>query len=312
MRSALLRLWPLALLLLVVTGAAPASAPSDTLTASTDEVRDVIRKSFDVRSDGTLQLDLDRGNIVVVPGGGSKVRIAVERRARASNEAAAKAMLERHEVTLQKRTGGVRVKAHYDGRESFWGRWRGNDEGERLDVQVRVEVPRRYNVDFATGAGNVEIAGLNGAVEGETGAGNIALGDINGPVAVRSGAGNVAVEGATDRLSVEVGAGNVELEGVRGQVEARTGAGNIEAYITRQPEGASTLSSGAGHVTAYLAERVTGLRIDASTSMGSAETDFELDVEDGWVGKSFTGTIGQGGPVLRLSAGMGNVALRKR
>ncbi len=305
------RLWLLAALLFA-TGAAPTASPPDTSDASADEVTDVIRRSFSARPGGALRLDLDRGNIVVTSGDDDEVRVVVERKAKASDEAEARETLRRHEVTIQKHGGGVRVEARYDGEQRFWQRWRGGDEGDGLRVQVRVEVPRRYNVDFATGAGNVQIDGLDGTVGGETGAGNIALGDIGGAVEVRSGAGNVDVEGATGRLRVDVGAGNVQLRSVRGHVEAHTGAGNIVAYITQQPEAASALSSGAGHVTAYLAERVTGLRINASTSMGSAETDFPLDIEDGWVGKSFNGTIGQGGPALRLSAGMGNVALKKQ
>ena len=54
------------------------------------------------------------------------------------------------------------------------------DGGQAGDAAT-IEVPEDYNVDFRTGAGNVDIEDLYGSVDGRTGAGNVFIGEIDGP-----------------------------------------------------------------------------------------------------------------------------------
>lgn len=286
---------------------APARSAADPGTVE----RDVVRGSYDVSPGGTLDLDVDRGNVVVEVGRGGRVEFEVIRTVKRGSQDAEQEILRSHEVNHRRDGNDVVIETRMDEDGGRSWRWWGKSDVDRLEVQVRVRVPRRYNIEFNTGAGNVQIAALEGEVEGTTGAGNVEIGDVDGPVRIKTGAGNVEVRGATAALSVKTGAGNISLRDVRGFVNAKTGAGNITAYITRQPDAASDLSSGTGNVTVYVPDQID-LEVDASTGIGSASTDFPLPVDDGWMSKSFAGTIGAGGPELRLNAGMGNVALKKR
>ena len=117
-----------------------------------------------------------------------------------------------------------------DGDDRAWRRWK-NDHN--LDIDLVVTVPNEYNVDFRTGAGNVDIADLEGWIDGRTGAGNVEIGRIYGSVDVSSGAGNVRIRGAQGEVDVQSGAGDIILEDVEGTITVRTGAGNVEAYITK-------------------------------------------------------------------------------
>ncbi|NNF04997.1 MAG: DUF4097 family beta strand repeat protein, partial [Rhodothermales bacterium] len=188
-----------------------------------------------------------------------------------------------------------------------WGRWR---KKYRFRLHVRIQVPSEYDVDFHTGAGNVDIADVRGDIDGRTGAGNISLGRIDGRVDVTSGSGNVDVAGAVGSLRAQTGAGNITLEDVSGEVRAMTGAGNVVAHISSQPDEDSRLESGAGNVTAYV-ERTVGLTIDAHASVGSATCDYDLRIRGKWMSKSFSGAINGGGPDLTMRSGVGNVSLRR-
>ena len=97
-------------------------------------------------------------------------------------------------------------------------------------------MPERYNVDFVTGAGNVEIFDIEGEVNGKTGAGNVDISDMEGSIDIISGAGNIDIEGVSESVEVNTGAGNIDLEDVTGFVRAKTGAGNITARISEQPD----------------------------------------------------------------------------
>ena len=271
------------------------------------DIKDTVKKSFKVRSGGTLFLDIDHGNVDVSSHSGNEVRIEVERVVTTDDRDDAQEVFERHDLSLEEQSSNVYIESRYDENDSFWRRIRSND---RLRVTVRVQIPREYNVDFTSGAGNVVLGDLKGRVNGRTGAGNIEIGAVNGPVNVSSGSGNIEIAGATGLVEANTGAGNVVVREVSGEVSVNTGAGNIEVYISRQPENDSRLNTGAGNITAYLAQSV-GVDVNAEASMGSAKTDYPLKIEGKWMSKSFAGSVNGGGPDLRMRAGVGNVELKK-
>jgi len=271
------------------------------------QVKDVIKKTYDVRPGGTLNLDLDYGNIEIETTSSDHVLIEMERIASAEDREMAERMLERHEYAFDKRGNDVHIRSRYDEEKRFMKKWR---HRSNLKINILVRVPERYNVDFSSGAGNIDIVDVDGRIDGETGAGNIMLSNVRGVVEVSSGAGNIDIEGDLERVEVSTGAGNVNLYGLRGSVEANTGAGNIYAEISRQPEDDSELTSGAGNVVVSLNEDVS-VYVDATAALGSADCDFPLHVEKKWLKKSFSGEINGGGPELRMYAGVGNVSLRR-
>lgn len=297
----------IAVLMASVVPPTQAGTPGEDTEAALLDVKDVVKKAYTVRSGGTLHLDLDRGNVDVETVRDERVLIVIERVAKADSREEADDILQRHEYSFEQKGDDIYLRSRFDKDESFWGRWRGHD---RLKIHVRVRVPETYNVEFTSGAGNVAIADVEGTVDGRTGAGNIDVRGVQGVVEVTSGAGNIDVDGDLERVHVETGAGNIDLSGIYGAVKATTGAGNISAEILGQPEQASHLRSGAGNVMVRLAEDVS-VYVDGSASMGTCETDFPLEVEGKWLKRSFSGQVNGGGPELRLSAGVGNVTLKK-
>lgn len=271
--------------------------------------QDVVKESFSVDEGGTLYLDIDWGNVEIETGSGETVRITMERELRGASDEVLKEALSYHEYYFGRDGDDVVIESEYerDDNDRAWRRWR---EDNNLKITFYVSVPSSYNVDFDSGAGNVYIDDLDGEIEGRTGAGNITIGDTEGSVDVTSGAGNITVEGALGDIYVHSGAGNVILEDVRGEITAGTGAGNIEATITRELYGDSSFNTGAGNVTVYLDENI-GADIDARSSLGSARSDYNLRVKGKWLSKSFSGEVNGGGPEIELSAGVGNVTLRR-
>jgi hypothetical protein len=274
------------------------------------DVRDVIKRSYNVRPGGTLFIDLDQGLVEVLPRRGQEVLIEVELTVDVDDREEAKALIDQCRINFEQRGDDVHVEVRRDdgaGLRRPGGRWR----GRQIAVRIIVHVPERYNLNASTGSGDVRAGNLQGRVHVRTGHGNIHLGSIRGTVDLTTGAGNVDVEGAQQLAKISTGAGNVTLGGVRGEVNVNTGAGNISAAITEQPEGGSRLRTGAGNVSVVLSPRIR-LTVDATASVGAAYTDFPLEVHGRWMRKSFSGPINGGGPLLHMHAGVGNVTLRRR
>ncbi len=272
------------------------------------DIKDTVKKSFDVRSGGTLAIDMDRGDVEVRSTGEQTVLIEVERIVDASSKDEAKSILDDHQLEMYKKGNDVVLRSRLEREGRNWKRW---SDRERVRVRVVVRIPSKYNVDFATGAGNVLADDVDGVVEGETGAGNVKIGRISGHVTISSGSGNVEIDGALGSVEVNTGAGNISIGEVGGEVVANSGAGNITATITRQPPARSRLETGAGNVTVYLAGDV-GIDVLGETGLGSADTDFGLKVEGKWMSKSFKGSVNGGGPALTMRSGVGNVRLKSR
>lgn len=271
------------------------------------DTTDTIKKSFKVRPGGTLYLDIDHGNISVVTTREDAVHIEVERRVDSDARVEARQILDEHEVSFNQRGNDVRLESRFDRESGLWRRMRNYS---RFRVQITVQVPERYSVDFRSGAGNIGIENLEGDVVGRTGAGNITIGGISGTVEITSGSGNITVESGEGRVDASTGAGNIEVRNAKGDVDIHTGAGNITAYITEQPREDSRLVSGAGNVTVFLEDNIR-VDVDAEASVGSASTDFPLPVEGRWMRKSFEGRLNGGGPELNIRAGVGNVSLKR-
>lgn len=294
------------LLISLFAVALPAAADAPGADGPESDVKDVIKRTFQVRPGGTLDLDLDHGNVDISTGRDDEVVVEVERRVEASDREEAKRILERHRVAFDQDDSDVEIESRFDGDEGFWGSRNRN----KFKVHIRIRVPSRYNVEFKSGAGNIQVAALEGEVIGRTGAGNIEIGAVRGPVDVSSGAGNVEIRRAVGYVEASSGAGNISLHDVRGTVDAKTGAGNVMAIITQQPDRESNLQSGAGNVTVAVSDGI-GFYVDAVASLGSASTDFPLEIEGKWMKKSFEGEVNGGGPQITMRTGVGNVSLKR-
>ena len=283
--------------LLLVVAAAQAHDPQE---------RDVIKKEYDVRPGGTLHLDLDYGQVEIESSASNKVMIELVRTAQAEDRDIAKGILAQHEYAFDKKNDDVHIRSRFN-KERGMIKLR---KRRKLRIKVTVRVPEHYNVEFSSGAGNIEIGEIEGHIKGSTGAGNIVINDVRGVVDISAGAGNIEIAGDIKRANVKSGAGNISLYGLQGYVDAGTGAGNILAVITQQPEHDSKLHSGAGNVIVELSDDVN-VYVHATAALGSAQCDFPLVISKKGLSKSFAGEINGKGPEIRMRTSVGNVTLRR-
>ncbi len=268
--------------------------------------RNVVREEFDVRPGGTVHFDLDHGNIEVEVVRENVVTIALGRMARGDGRESFEDLLEHHEYSFNKDGNDITVHSRFEG-EGRGMRWR-RRSGLRVHLEVRV--PEEFNVEFENGVGNVNIAKLSGNVTGATGAGNVVIEKLTGTVEIASGAGNLDISGDISSASIRTGAGNIDLSGQLGALDVTSGAGNVYAQITHQPQDDSELRTGAGNVTVELADDLD-VDVVGTASFGSADCEFPIEVTGKLLKKSFSGKINEGGPQLKMHAGVGNVTLKR-
>src|SRR5690606_9577743 len=99
------------------------------------------------------------------------------------------------------------------------------------EVDLRIEVPRRFEVDVRTGAGHVAVSGIDGAVTAGSSASSVEVDALRGPVVLDSDAGSlVGTNLRSTSVSASTSHGRVSLAFVEAprSVSARSSNGSIE------------------------------------------------------------------------------------
>lgn len=178
---------------------------------------------------------------------------------------------------VQTGDGGVKICAVYpnSGGTDCNGQKNGSGSRNNNDTQVNfiVKVPAQVNFAGHNVNGDVEIAGILGEAAAHT---------VNGSVKVTASE----------------------------KVEAHTVNGNIVASVTgaaRQPMEFHTVN---GSIDLTLSSG-SSAQLSAHTVNGSLNTDFPITVRGEFGNRSLSGTIGSGGPEIKLSTVNGSVKIHK-
>ncbi len=209
--------------------------------------------------------------------------------------------------------GDVEICTIYDQQGSCRDRNRNSGRNVRVRVEYTVLIPRTMRVDLSTGNGELSIVHAGADVSASTGNGRVTIGQTSGRVTVSTGNGDVRVDSANGPVNVTTGNGRVFVTTGQGEVNANTGTGAIDVRMLGplpQTSRGMTFNSGSGPIRVTLPSDFNG-EIDASTGNGSLNSDFAINVVGRLDAQHVRGTIGKGGPLLRLNTGNGTIELRK-
>jgi TonB family protein len=252
----------------------PAPIPENPGAARTSIIRSGVLQT---REGLTLRLTTDLGSVNVTqlePGAPPVVRYTVHVETDAHG-AAATQLLSNYSLKVGASSTGVEVAGllfpqgthHTDAQ--FW-------------VQFKIFVPRNYNVEVITGAGDIATGDIGGTAFLKTQGGNIITGKIEGtgvrevsrnrPVAkLDTEGGHIKVMGVSGDLSAFTGGGHINVGDITGDASLRSGGGHIRAW---QIGGRADLETVGGNITvgkaaSFVSVRTGGGQIDFGEVKGS-------------------------------------------
>jgi DUF4097 and DUF4098 domain-containing protein YvlB len=124
----------------------------------------------------------------------------------------------------------------------------------------------------------------------------------HGEIRVESAVGPVKLDTRSNELHMEDVSGEVEIENRNGIVEIRPKA----------PLGNITINNSHGGIDLELPESAN-FRLDAQSKNGNIDVnDFSLNVDNHSEDATARGTIGKGGPDIRLRSDRGTIQIRKQ
>ena len=246
-------------------------------------------ESFDVGSTPQLQLSNFAGSVLVRSGAGEQIHVIATKRVTPASD------LERVEINFDHRGSELVIQTRKPARLMA------------ANVEFEITVPPGTQAELRTGAGTVEVEGIQGgvivdtgsgsveawallgAVDLHTGSGTITVQDVTGDLTLDSGSGGLSVRGLNGSLDAHTGSGSIDVNGTTGQVRLDTGSGSVE-YLGA-PEGECRFETGSGRIVLRLPAALDA-RVDLSTASGTVDVAFPVEGEVGR--RDVRGVIGSG------------------
>lgn len=255
----------------------PAALPENPGEAGAPHTSSIRTGVLQTKEGLTLRLTADLGSVNITqiePGAPPVVRytVRVETDARG---AAATQLLNNYSLKAGTSSTGVEIagslspQASHSFNAQFW-------------VQFDVAIPRNYNVEVNTDAGDITTGDISGTAFLKTQGGNISAGSIGGagfwqpprgrPVArLETEGGHIRVMNVAGDLTAFTGGGHINAGNITGDASLRSGGGHIRA---RQIGGRADLETVGGNITvgrtaSFVSVRTGGGQIDFGEVGGS-------------------------------------------
>ena len=249
-----------------------------------------MEKTLALAPGGEFVLQSDGGSVTVTGSADSGARIVIT-----SNRSDLQSL---YNFSFDSSPGMVRVTARKKGFTWF----------SNLNLHFEVTVPDRTRVNVNTGGGSVKASSLEGEQRLGTSGGSINASNIHGNVVARTSGGHISVNSLTGSLDARTSGGSIHIDGLTGRVMAHTSGGSIHATLSPGNGQGGELSTSGGSIRVSL-DPAVNLDLDASTSGGSVSTDLPVKVV-GTISRSHVrGSIGNGGPTLRLHTSGGSIRI---
>lgn len=133
--------------------------------------------------------------------------------------------LEYFDVKIEKIRDGLKVTAELDERLN------------RSSLHFDVRVPRKFDVEFHTMGGGLELTNLEGTFEGRTMGGSLELENVKGEVQLKTMGGEIRVVDSEVDGKIHTMGGPVLVENVVGDLEASSNGGNVRYKNVRTRRG---------------------------------------------------------------------------
>jgi TonB family protein len=213
-----------------------------------------------------LRLETETGNIRIVTDATNEVRYLVRIDTDVSGPEAQK-LIHQFELYTSNVPAGVTISGHELAHE----------QRDRVWVTYELHVPRKYNMEVTTHAGNIQVDDVDGRVSLITDGGNITAGRVSGGIrqpgvpAARLesiGGGHIFVRDVTGDLKAVTAGGHITAGNISGDANLSTGGGHIHAGNIR---GVAQLETGGGNISVERAgSRVTASSAGGQISFGEA------------------------------------------
>lgn len=203
---------------------------------------------------GTLDVDTSSGSITITGTETTECHVVATITARAPSAEEAQELAEQVEIRLEQSSDTLKVRAEKPTLSN----------NRSISVSYAITTPRRTNVQCHSSYGSLNLADLEGTVNGKTSSGSIEAENIVGATNLDTSYGSVACRRIIGpEVILHSGSGSVTAADIKGTARMDSSYGSVKCE--RFSDGDLTLKSGSGRIT--VADAVFG-KCEANSSYG--------------------------------------------
>jgi len=256
--------------------------------------KEIEERSFSMSSEGSVSVKNVAGSIAIQGWEQEKVKMIATREGPEADKIAI-------EIDVKKES--LRINTRYPMFPGIKRSW----------IDYELWVLSGATVRAESVSGDIRIEGQRSDVRTETTSGDIELIDIAGDLDVRTISGDIYTKGSEGMIIVHSTSGKVKILEARGQVPTiETVSGDIWVELESIDDAASRMNfkSVSGTINLFLPPD-TAASIDMSTVSGKLSSDLPILIKESLSTRELRGTIGEGGPLIKLKTISGDISLRK-
>jgi DUF4097 and DUF4098 domain-containing protein YvlB len=179
-------------------------------------------------------------------------------------------------------------------------------EGRGQDLTLSdLSGPVSINGDFF---GTTHIEHVRDSIRFHSSRTDMQLGRLDGEADISNRA-DLSVSDAVGPFIISTRSRNITLDRIAGNVSVTNRNGSVN-LTSAPPLGNVTIENRNGSVTFTVPEQ-SSFSVDAETNNGDLYNDFSLPTRGTDTRKSFSGTVGSNGPMLRITTSQGDISLKK-
>ena len=156
-------------------------------------------------------------------------------------------------------------------------------------------------------SGDIQLSRIAGQVRFTSIRTDLQLAKLDGDLSMDRG--DLKGNSITGPFTVRTETKDINLENITGDVHIQDRRGDIE-IVTKAPLGNMDIITTGGEINVHLPEQ-PGFQVDAESNGGEIQSDFALNISNQRGNATASGTVGKGGPVVKLKTSRGTIQLHK-
>ncbi|HEY6971926.1 MAG TPA: DUF4097 family beta strand repeat-containing protein [Candidatus Angelobacter sp.] len=157
-------------------------------------------------------------------------------------------------------------------------------------------------------SGDIQLSRIGGEVRFTSIRTDLQLAKLDGDLSMDRG--DLKGSSITGPFTVRTETKDISLENITGDIHIQDRRGDIE-IVTKAPVGNMDIITTGGEINVHLPEQA-GFQVDAESNGGEIQSDFGLNINNQRGNATATGTVGKGGPVVKLKTSRGTIQIHKQ
>ncbi|HOP07761.1 MAG TPA: DUF4097 family beta strand repeat-containing protein [candidate division Zixibacteria bacterium] len=267
------------------------------------------RKEIELNKPLELEIEVTRGEIVLVGGNDNRLIIEAVKRIRGKDWDKSRRIADKIEINVDRFGDAIRLSTEYlplDGDDrSFFEKIFGRHANAYGDVDFHITLPVTSRIKINAVSARVELSSVTARVDIENGFGSVRCEYLDGPITVRQKEGPIDLQWIEGDIRIKAELGRIWIKQTQGALDLSTEKGNVSVQTELNSPRDYFIETKSGTIEFMVPERSAGY-LSIETHSGEIATKVPISIESASRTK-LAGAFGAGGPRIEISSVSGDV-----